>query len=203
MAIEELITSIASVRGQQSHPDGLFPQVIVCDSSEATLDAAVDWVSQHRDDLVQQARTHGAVLLRGFPMTEAEEFDRFIAAFEMENFPYKESLSNAVRINYTPRVFSANEAPAHVTIFLHHEMAQTPVFPGMLFFCCQKPADGGGATPICRSDALYDRMLEKCPEFLASLRDKRPKVFQCHARRRRRRIGNGTKLAEHIPCGSP
>ena len=40
----------------------------------------------------------------------ANDFDRFIAAFELENFPYEQSLSNAVRVNYTPRVFSANEA---------------------------------------------------------------------------------------------
>lgn len=165
MVNQELTTSIASVVDQQTHCDGTFPHVIVCDSETASLDSAVDWVSKHRDELVQQARAHGTVLFRGFPMVEPEDFDRFIAAFEMENFPYEESLSNAVRINYTPRIFSANEAPADVTIFLHHEMAQTPVFPGMLFFCCQKPADGGGATPLCRSDALFDRMREKCPEF--------------------------------------
>ena len=147
MANQELTTSAASVIDQQSYHDGTFPHVIVCDTADASLDAAVDWVSKNRDELAQQARTHGTVLFRGFPMNEPEEFDRFIAAFEMENFPYEESLSNAVRINYTPRVFSANEAPADVTIFLHHEMAQTPVFPGMLFFCCQIPASGG------RSDA--------------------------------------------------
>lgn len=172
MATQEISTSTASVIDQQTYQDGTFPHVIVCESADATLDAAVDWVAQNRGELVQQARTHGTVLFRGFPMSEPEEFDRFIAAFEMENFPYEESLSNAVRINYTPRVFSANEAPPEVTIFLHHEMAQTPVYPGMLFFCCQKAADRGGATPLCRSDTLFEQMLEKCPEFAKACEQK-------------------------------
>ena len=73
-----------------------------------------------------------------------EDFDRFVAAFKLPNFPYEKSLSNAVRINRTPRVFTANEAPPSVTIFLHHEMAQTPVYPSKLFFFCEKPADAPG-----------------------------------------------------------
>ena len=35
---------------------------------------------------------------------------------------------------------------------LHHEMAQTPLYPSRLFFFCEQPAAEGGATPICRSD---------------------------------------------------
>ena len=56
-------------------------------------------------------RRHGAVLFRGFPLATAEDFDAFVAAFDLPNFPYDESLSNAVRVNKTPRVFTANEAP--------------------------------------------------------------------------------------------
>src|SRR6056297_465476 len=141
-----------AVAGQQSFGEKPFPLVIGCDNQSASLNDAVQWVGQHRESLLQQARDHGAILFRGFPMSEAEQFDRFIAAFGLDNFPYEQSLSNAVRVNYTPRVFSANEAPPEVTIFLHHEMAQTPIYPTTLFFCCQIPASSGGATPLCRSD---------------------------------------------------
>jgi hypothetical protein len=157
--------SAVSVPQQQS-PDGqVFPLVLCCDTPAATLDDVVRWAEHQRDLLKQQAESHGAILFRGFPIANPDDFDRFIEAFDLENFPYEQSLSNAVRINFTPRVFSANEAPADVTIYLHHEMAQTPVFPSKLFFFCQKPADEGGATPLCRSDVLFDRMLEECPEF--------------------------------------
>jgi hypothetical protein len=39
-------------------------------------------------------------------------------------------------------VFTANEAPAEIEIFLHHEMAQTPRFPSHLFFFCEKSPRG-------------------------------------------------------------
>ena len=73
-------------------------------------------------------------------MTDAQAFDDFVAGFNLPNFAYDESLSNAVRHNRTPRVFTANEAPQEVEIFLHHEMAQTPYYPSHLFFFCEQAA---------------------------------------------------------------
>ena len=165
MTSQQLNITPVAVPNQQTHQDKPFPLVLCCEDQTISLDDAIAWVGENRQELISQAREHGAILFRDFPMSEPEQFDQFIAAFGLDNFPYEESLSNAVRINYTPRVFSANEAPPEVTIFLHHEMAQTPVYPGVLFFCCQQAAETGGATPLCRSDALYQRMLEKCPEF--------------------------------------
>ena len=92
-------------------------------------------------------------------------------ALGYESFTYKESLSNAVRINYTERVFTANEAPPDVAIYLHHEMAQTPVSPTRILFFCQSSADQGGATPICRSDLLYRELEEKAPNFASDLKN--------------------------------
>jgi hypothetical protein len=117
-------------------------------------------------------KRHGAVLFRGFPLTTADHFDTFVAAFGLQNFPYEQSLSNAVRINRTGRVFTANEAPANVTIYLHHEMAQTPIYPSRLFFFCEQPAETGGATPVCRSDVLCERLAELCPEFIRDCQHK-------------------------------
>src|SRR5579863_6110607 len=147
--INQLIqANLATIADQQTHHGQAFPLVLACRSVGATLDQTVAWVSAHRDELVAQATKHGAILFRGFPLVTAEDFDRFVAAFELRNFPYDQSLSNAVRVNRTPRVFTANEAPPTVTIFLHHEMAQTPVYPSRLFFFCEKAAESGGATPV-------------------------------------------------------
>jgi len=158
--------------GQQTFHDCVFPAAWQCPSAPQQLDDVVPWLGERADDLTAQARRHGVVLFRGFPVNTAEDFDRFVTAFGLDNFPYEQSLSNAVRVNYTPRVFSANEAPADVTIFLHHEMAQTPIFPGKLFFFCEKPAEQQGATPLCRSDTLFDRMLQECEEFARQCEDK-------------------------------
>ncbi|MEZ6045951.1 MAG: TauD/TfdA family dioxygenase [Planctomycetaceae bacterium] len=34
------------------------------------------------------------------------------------------------------------------------------------FFFCEIAAEEGGATPICRSDVLYDRLAHECPDFI-------------------------------------
>ena len=164
MATQSLRVAPASVPGQQTHGGEPFPLVLEC-GDPVGLGAATAWVSARRRDLVAQAARHGAILFRGFPLRTAEDFDRFVAAFDLPNFAYDESLSNAVRVNRTPRVFTANEAPPSVTIFLHHEMAQTPVHPSRLFFFCEQAAESGGATPICRSDVLWERLAARCPAF--------------------------------------
>jgi len=135
-------------------------------SSPCSLNESVDWVRSRTAWLTDQLTRHGAVLFRGFPLSTADDFDAFVAAFGWTGFPYLESLSNAVRINRTPRVFTANEAPPDVNILLHHEMAQTPRFPGRLLFFCERPAEAGGATPLCRSDQLLDLLEQECPDFV-------------------------------------
>jgi len=154
-----------SIPGQQTHHGQTFPLALACQSPDMSLVAACDWLHERRDELLAEAAEHGAVLFRGFPLATPEDFDVFVAAFDLRNFPYEESLSNAVRIVKTPRVFTANEAPPNVNIYFHHEMAQTPMYPSRLFFFCEQPAAEGGATPLCRSDILWERLSQRCPQF--------------------------------------
>jgi hypothetical protein len=157
----------ASINNQRHEGDSVFPYVFTGDDTPISVDQLVDWVSSSRHDLLSLASENGAVGFRGFPTPAVEDFDAFVQALGLENFPYAKSLSNAVRINRTPRVFSANEAPPDVRIFFHHEMAQTPLFPKFILFFCEIAPDSGGATPLCRSDILFDQLSERCPEFAA------------------------------------
>jgi hypothetical protein len=167
MRIEESV-----VAGQQRHGQTIFPVVMEFKEESCSQQEALTWIGEQREALLRRASQSGAVLFRGFPLSSPEDFDAFISMFELENFPYVESLSNAVRVNKTPRVFTANEAPPSVAIFLHHEMAQTPIFPTRLFFFCQKSAETGGATPLCRSDVLWDEIKEHRPNFARDCEEK-------------------------------
>ena len=149
--------------GQHEYGGEPFP--LVLNVPATSLGEACEWAGKHAPEIGAQAAAHGAVLLRGLPLAKPGDFDAVVSAFDYPNFSYDDSLSNAYRINFTPRVFSANEAPADITIFLHHELAQTPVYPGKLFFFCQTAPDKGGATPICRSDVLWERLREQRPGF--------------------------------------
>lgn len=172
MSVESLEVAPISVAGQPSYDNVPFPLILECKTQGTTLQATQDWISANSADLEQQLAKYGTILFRGFPLVTAQDFDAFIQPFGFENFAYRDSLSNAVRTNFTERVFSANEAPADVTIFLHHEMAQTPIYPSKLFFFCEHAAETGGATPLCRSDVLYKQLAERCPDFLQACEEK-------------------------------
>jgi hypothetical protein len=163
---------IVAFEGQQKFGGTTFPVAYVCGKADATLEEARAWIADNSEELLATASRHGAVLFRGFPADSVEAFDALVCSLGVENFPYKKSLSNAVRVNRTERVFSANEAPPEVQIYLHHEMAQTPLFPAWIMFYCEVAAETGGASPLCRSDVLYDWLKEARPEFIRACEEK-------------------------------
>jgi alpha-ketoglutarate-dependent taurine dioxygenase len=157
---------------QQQHHEEVFPLAYAAEDSLSTLTQVHGWLGENKERLLEQLSRHGAILFRGLPVNSDSDFDSVIQSFGLTNFTYAESLSNAVRRNRTERVFTANEAPASVSIFLHHEMAQTPVYPSKLFFYCEQAAHSGGATPLCRSDVLLQELEKQAPEFVAACAEK-------------------------------
>lgn len=160
-----------NLAGQQHYDEAVFPLAFGADQP-ANKAVMAEWIAQHRTQVEDQLALTGAILFRGFGVVNDGDFDAFIRAFDWPNFTYAESLSNAVRRNRTELVFTANEAPPTVSIFLHHEMAQTPVYPSKLLFFCEQAAEQGGATPICRSDILLQQLREQLPDFVADCEHK-------------------------------
>ena len=160
-----------NLAGQQHYDEAVFPLAFGADQP-ANKAVIAEWIAQHRTQIEDQLALTGAILFRGFGVVNDADFDAFIRAFDWPNFTYAESLSNAVRRNRTELVFTANEAPSTVSIFLHHEMAQTPVYPSKLLFFCDQAAEQGGATPICRSDILLQQLREQLPDFVAACESK-------------------------------
>ncbi len=163
-------TQELSVSGQQFYPEA-FPLVIAYESGGDSMPDVIEWVDKMGPLYLDMLALHGAVLFRGFPVADANDFDAFIRAFGLESFTYEESLSNAVRVNKTDLVFTANEAPPDVSIYLHHEMAQTPLFPSRLFFCCTQAPAVHGETPICRSDITLLELEKVDPDFVTRCAD--------------------------------
>ncbi len=142
-----------------------FPEIILCAEQQLSSGGIPPWVRSQRAKWESQLEESGALLFRGLPLLGAEGFDAFVAAFGLSNYSYSESFSNAVRVELTSRVFTANEAPSSAVIALHHELAQTPHFPTYLFFYCDRPADRGGETVVCDSVAMFEKLREERPEF--------------------------------------
>ena len=140
----------------QSMIDNFFLKELKNDKGLESIDSTQAWINKNKVSIENFLEEHGVILFSDFPVKNAENFDHFVTAFNFETFTYEKSLSNAVRINKTDKVFTANEAPKEIEIFLHHEMAQTPIYPHRIFFFCKSTSEKGGETPLCRSDHLYD-----------------------------------------------
>ena len=85
-----------AIENQQQHGKTVFPYALFCQNSKASFADAVSWTNRLKTDLLNLANKHGALLLRDFPIGNAVDFDAIVSAFELNNFPYKKSLSNAV-----------------------------------------------------------------------------------------------------------
>ena len=145
-----------------------FLQEVKNDSGLNNLKSTQDWLKENKIFIELKLEEHGAIIFKDFPVKTAEDFDQFVSTFNYDTFTYEESLSNAVRINKTNKIFTANEAPREVEIFLHHEMAQTPTYPKNIFFFCKSASETGGETPLCRSDQLYEALLKEDKTLIES-----------------------------------
>ena len=129
-----------------------------------------------RENYLEKAREHGAVLFRGVEMVSAEEWAAVLSKVGLEATPYvggaavrKLVVGSEDRL-VAPQVVTTNESPPSEPIPPHHELAQTPSPPTHIcFYCLENTKGQGGATSICRSDVLYDLLQEKHPGFVHDL----------------------------------
>lgn len=137
-----------------------------------TTEAVAEWITRNREQLVELAKKHGAILFRGFcpPISTAADFDVVCKSFGLAEFPYIGGA--APRTVITGSVFTANESPADQLIPYHHEMAQSKTHPGVLFFYCLKAPPVGGQTPIVLSNLVYERIRGEFPAFVQELEEK-------------------------------
>jgi alpha-ketoglutarate-dependent taurine dioxygenase len=123
-----------------------FP-LLVTPATPAGLDVDLArWAEENRPWIDAHLDEHGALLFRGFAVHTPEAFERFMVAASGELLPYKERSSPRREVH--GRVYSSTEHPPDQTIFFHNENSYQNTFPARLAFCCIKPAERGGETPI-------------------------------------------------------
>jgi len=110
------------------------------------LDAAVQWVGEHRRGLDDVLLTHGAYVLRNFPVVDTASFDSIIESYDSAVMDY--SGGATVRGTVQGRIYEATRLPADLSLTLHQEMSYLPQWPGRLAFYCHVAAATGGETII-------------------------------------------------------
>ncbi|MDE1485745.1 TauD/TfdA family dioxygenase [Xenorhabdus bovienii] len=95
------------------------------------------------DDILAEK---GALLFRGFPVKEDQDFSQLVGCLAKEELTYKERSTQ--RKKTAKGVYTSTEYPAAKTIANHSENAFQYVVPGkILFYAHQAPLEGG-ETPI-------------------------------------------------------
>lgn len=115
----------------------------------------VAWARAHRAELDADLDRHGALLFRGFGVTEPPALERFASVFvdglfgENGEHP-RAALGGNV---YTPVFF-----PPEEKLLWHNENSFNDRGPTRIWFCCSRPAASGGETPVVDSRAVHRRL---------------------------------------------
>jgi alpha-ketoglutarate-dependent taurine dioxygenase len=119
-------------------------------SPSEELDAAV------RAALEGQLVSAGALLFRGFGVTGAAEFQRFVqlGAPRLLNYDF----ASTPRSRVAGQIYTSTEYPAHQHIPLHNEQSYASEWPLQIWFCCAQAASQGGNTPIADSREVLRRV---------------------------------------------
>lgn len=138
--------------GAVTFDDNAYPPTVA--PSAAGLDPAA-WAGRHRADIDELLHVHGAVLLRGFGVTDVAGFEQVARALvdtlygEYGDLPHEKDADV---------VYRSTPYPAEQSILFHHESSHMPQWPTRQFFCCLQPSAGGGATPLVDSRQVYSEL---------------------------------------------
>ena len=151
------------VREGSLESDRTFP--ILLQPATDDLDLA-DWVLGNGDFLREKLARHGAILLRGFDVKSAAEFERTAASLCPDLFGEYGDLPQA---EGAAKVYASTPYPADKTILFHNESSHMHRWPLKQFFFCITPALSRGETPIVDCREIY-RSLR--PELVAPFAEK-------------------------------
>ncbi len=143
--------------------------LLVEPASDRTPEALFALCRDGRETLQGKLLDAGALLFRGFGVTGAEEFARFVRTFS-DRTPLDYTGGASPRLRLGGGVYTSTEYPRHYTLSLHNELSYTYRWPEHLYFFCVTPAEQGGETPLADSRALLRKI---DPKVVRQFRDRR------------------------------
>lgn len=113
------------------------------------------WAAGRREWVERELLQHGALLFRGFGVSDVARFGEFIAATSdggALEYQERSSPRSAVGAN----IYTSTDYPPARAIFMHNEQSYNLTFPRKIYFCCLKPAASGGATPVADTRKVFE-----------------------------------------------
>lgn len=145
----------------------MLPLFIQSENKEADL---IQWIQLNRTSFEEDLVKHGGVLLRGFGIRTAEDFNAFMKCFNTEPLPYMFRSSPRQELSATIRnIYLSTTYPNERSINMHNESSYSRVWGKRIVFCCLQPAAEGGETPIADSRKV---LKDINPRLVARFREK-------------------------------
>ncbi|MFE5402554.1 TauD/TfdA family dioxygenase [Streptomyces sp. NPDC056580] len=113
---------------------------------------AASWAAEHRESLRAQVTEHGALVVRGLELRDADQAGAVIAGLagglmaEREAFAPREPLGSGL--------YSSTAWPANQPMCMHHELSYALEVPGLMLFACLTPPAEGGATAVADAEEV-------------------------------------------------
>ena len=133
--------------------------LIISPRLDDSLEFLCHWLVANRSWVEEQILNYGAVLIRGFQVNDAPEFERAIKSLQPNlNDSYRGTSPRSVFAG-TKYCFSAADAPVNYPIAQHCEMSFLRSPPKQLYFgCLQESKSGGGETALCDFRAVVKQL---------------------------------------------
>lgn len=112
----------------------------------------VEWAAGHRNALRAVVVEHGAVLVRGLGLRDADQAGAVFRQLTDDLMSERESF--APRRRYGAGVYASTAWPANQPMCMHHELSYRVEFPGLLLLACLKAPKEGGATGVADAEAV-------------------------------------------------
>jgi hypothetical protein len=146
---------------------GTFPLMIQPGSDGKGL---VEWIQANRSGFEQDLENYGGILLRGFGVRTAEDFNLFMKCFNTDPLPYMFRSSPRQELDSRLRnIYLSTSYPNERRIEMHSESSYSRVWGRKIVFCCLQPAEEGGETPIADTRKV---LKEIKPELVEKFRQK-------------------------------
>lgn len=167
---------------------------LVLDGHGASLRALLSTCEARRAELRASLLRHGALLLRGFGVSDPGAFRQVLDALGLvpSPFPYA---GNTLRPETAPGVHAVTDAPAWTCIYPHNEMFYWYRQPATISFWCERSDGRHGETPIVDCRAVWRDLPEDLQQRLEDARFYVVSRYPSQDRARRNPLSLGTQLA--------
>jgi alpha-ketoglutarate-dependent taurine dioxygenase len=124
------------------------------------ISAARAWMGEHHDHIEAALLIFGAIVFRGFPVADTDDFADLMEGFKPFAAGYAGGTTDRKAIK--GQVMEATRTSEEMYILLHQEMSYMEQNPRLVAFYCKTPSPEGGETVICDMRGV----LETLPEAL-------------------------------------